>query len=110
MTMSLEMTPYERELVAACHGCPTWPALTPEEQEISIDAILQAVGPDLIKNALARVRDIRNAEQLAGRTVDPVLERLNYIVFYSEELRAVYLRTVAPMQPRYAREAGEALH
>lgn len=104
------MTPYERELVAACHGCPTWPALTPEEQEISIVAILEAVGPDLIKNALARVRDIRQADQLAGRPVDPVLERLDYLVFYMEELRAVYLRTVTPVEPIYAREAGESLH
>lgn len=105
-----EMTQNERGLVAACHGCPTWPALTPEEQQITIDTILQAVGPDLIKNALARVRDIRKAEQMAGKTVDPVLERLNYICFYSEELRAVYLRTVTPVEPIYAREAGESLH
>ena len=104
------MTQNERELVAACHGCPTWPALTPEEQEISIDAILQAVGPDLIKNALARLREIRKAEQMAGKTVDPVLERLDYLVFYMQELRSTYLDAVKPITPRYAAEAGESLH
>ena len=108
--MAFNLTHDEQELVAACHGCPTWPTLTPEAQATAIDAILQAVGPGLIQNAIARVREIRDAEQLAGKTIDPVLERLNYIVFYSEELRAVYLRTVAPVEHIYAREAGESLH
>ena len=104
------MTNDERELIGSCHAGAVWQIMSDDAKNIAWPALLQAAGPDLVATALLKMQSQRDREQMAGVAHDAVLDRLAYLAFYMDELRHTYLTAITPVQPRYAREAGEALH
>lgn len=104
------MTNDERELIGACHLGAGWQILSDDAKRIAWEPLLQAAGPELVANALLKMQSQRDREQMAGVAHDAVLDRLAYLSFYMGELRHTYLTAIAPVEPRYAREAGESLH